>query len=111
MHDLVIGLIFKYLQVLDGRMLKIWTDRVAEIAQQQLSWEYTLLSVTIDSVTVSMDGQRAMVEATIEEAARLTDAANPENQDSYSTTYSTRYEMVYSSSSGWKITEGVVLKS
>ncbi|XP_020241613.1 protein ACCUMULATION AND REPLICATION OF CHLOROPLASTS 6, chloroplastic [Asparagus officinalis] len=101
----------EFSEVLDGRMLQIWTDRVAEIAQQQLSWEYTLLSVTIDSVTVSMDGQRAMVEATIEEAARLTDAANPENQDSYSTTYSTRYEMVYFSSSGWKITEGVVLKS
>lgn len=92
-------------------MLKMWTDRVAETAQQGLSWEYTLLSVTIDSVTVSMDGQRATVEATIEEAARLTDAANPDNDDSYSTTYSTRYDMAYSPRSGWKITEGVVLKS
>lgn len=98
-------------EVLEGRMLKVWTDRVAETAQQGLSWEYTLLSVTIDSVTVSMDGQRATVEATIEEAARLTDAANPENEDSYRMTYTTRYDMAYSSSSGWKITEGVVLKS
>jgi len=92
-------------------MLQIWTDRVAEIKQQGLSWEYTLLGVTIDSVTISMDGHRAMVEATIEEAAQLTDATHPENEDSYSTTYSTRYEMAYSSRSGWKITEGVVLKS
>ncbi|KAJ0964252.1 hypothetical protein J5N97_029374 [Dioscorea zingiberensis] len=97
-------------EVLDGRMLKIWSDRAAEIAQRGWFWEYTLVGVTIDSVTVSGDGHRALVEATIEEAARLTDTAHPEHNDSYSTTYTTRYEMSFSKS-GWKITEGAVLKS
>ncbi|KAF5197471.1 Accumulation and replication of chloroplast protein 6 protein [Thalictrum thalictroides] len=97
-------------EVLDGQMLKIWTDRAAEIAEHGWFWEYTLLGLTIDSVTVSLDGRRGMVEATIEEAAHLTDVAHPENNDSYSTTYTTRYEMLYSKS-GWKIIEGAVLKS
>ncbi|RWW74712.1 hypothetical protein BHE74_00017335 [Ensete ventricosum] len=96
--------------VLDGRMLKIWTERAVEIAKHGWFWEYTLLGLTIDSVTVSLDGRRAMVEATIEEAARLTDDKHPEHNDSYSTTYSTRYEMVHFKS-GWKITEGSVLQS
>lgn len=97
-------------EVLEGQMLKIWTDRAAEIAQQGWFWEYNLLSVTIDSVTVTQDGSRAMVEATIEEAAQLTDSEHPEHNDSYSTTYTTRYEMA-SSKSGWRITQGAVLKS
>ncbi|XP_064961474.1 protein ACCUMULATION AND REPLICATION OF CHLOROPLASTS 6, chloroplastic-like [Musa acuminata AAA Group] len=97
-------------EVLDGRMLKIWTDRAVEIAKHGWFWEYTLLGLTIDSVTLSVDGRRAMVEARIEEAARLTDDTHPEHNDSYSTTYSTRYEMVHSKS-GWKITEGSVLQS
>lgn len=98
-------------EILDGPMLKIWTDRVTESSEKGLSWEYTLLGVTIDSVTVSMDGQRAIVEATIEEDARLKDSTNPENEDSCRATYSTRYEMVYSPKLGWKISDGVVLKS
>ncbi|OVA20418.1 protein of unknown function DUF4101 [Macleaya cordata] len=97
-------------EVLEGQMLKIWTDRAAEIAQHGWFWEYTLLGLTIDSVTVSLDGRRAMVEATLEEEAQLTDVAHPEHNDSYSTTYTTRYEM-YCSKSGWKIIEGAVLKS
>lgn len=91
-------------------MLKVWADRAMEIAQHGWSWDYTLLNLTIDSVTVSLDGRRANVEATLEESARLTDAAHPEHNDSYSTTYTTRYEMSYSNS-GWKITEGAVLRS
>ncbi|KAH7692689.1 Protein ACCUMULATION AND REPLICATION OF CHLOROPLASTS 6-like IMS domain-containing protein [Dioscorea alata] len=97
-------------EVLDGRMLKIWSDRAAEISQRGWFWEYKLLGVTIDSVTVSVDGNRAMVEATIEEAAHLTDPVQPEHNDSYNTTYTSRYEMSFSKS-GWKITEGAVLKS
>lgn len=92
-------------------MLKIWTDRAAEIAQHGWFWEYTLLGLTIDSVTISMAGRRAMVEATLEEEAQLIDTVNPEHNDSYSTTYTTRYEMSCSKSGGWKITEGAVLKS
>uniref|UniRef100_A0A5B7B7U1 Uncharacterized protein n=1 Tax=Davidia involucrata TaxID=16924 RepID=A0A5B7B7U1_DAVIN len=100
----------KLSEVLDSQMLKIWTDRAAEIAQQGWFWDYTLLNLTIDSVTVSLDGRRAIVEATLEESAHLTDVAHPEHNDSYSTTYTTRYEMSYADS-GWKITEGAVLKS
>lgn len=97
-------------QVLDGQMLKIWTDRAMEFAHHGWSWDYTLLNLTIDSVTISVDGRRAVVEATLEESARLTDVARPENDDSYSSTYTTRYEMSCATS-GWKITEGAVLKS
>ncbi|XP_049390248.1 protein ACCUMULATION AND REPLICATION OF CHLOROPLASTS 6, chloroplastic isoform X1 [Solanum stenotomum] len=97
-------------EVLDGQMLKIWTDRATEIAQHGWFWEYKLLNLVIDSVTVSADGRRATVEATLEESASLTDVAHPENNDSYSTTYTTRYDMSWANS-GWKIVEGAVLKS
>ncbi|KAJ4962635.1 hypothetical protein NE237_022574 [Protea cynaroides] len=97
-------------EVLEGQMLKIWTDRAKETAQNGWHWEYTLLGLSIDSVTVSLDGRRALVEATLEETAHLTDMIHPEHNDSYSTTYTTRYEMSYSKL-GWKITEGAVLKS
>ncbi|KNA07296.1 hypothetical protein SOVF_173180 isoform A [Spinacia oleracea] len=97
-------------KVLDGNMLKVWTDRAREIAERSWYWEYTLLNVIIDSVTVSLDGKRATVEATLEETANLTDVNQPEHNDSYSRTYTTRYEMSYSESA-WKITEGAVLQS
>ena len=91
-------------------MLKIWTDRAMEFAQHGWFWDYQLLSLNIDSVTVSVDGRRAIVEATLEESAQLTDGAHPEHNDSYNTTYTTRYEMSFAKS-GWKIVEGAVLKS
>ncbi|CAK9178455.1 unnamed protein product [Ilex paraguariensis] len=100
----------KLSEVLDGQMLKIWTDRAAEITQYGWFWDYTLLNLAIDSVTISLDGRRAIVEATLEESAQLTDVAHPEHNDSYCTTYTTRYEMS-NVKSGWKITEGAVLKS
>ncbi|KAI3464880.1 hypothetical protein Pfo_021543 [Paulownia fortunei] len=100
----------KLSEVLDGQMLKIWTDRAMEIAQHGWFWDYQLLNLNIDSVTVSIDGRRAIVEATLEESAQLTDIAHPEHNDSYSTTYTTRYEMSFAKS-GWKIVEGAVLKS
>lgn len=98
-------------EVLDGNMLKVWTDRAAEIERNGWFWDYKLSDVTIDSITVSMDGRRATVEATIEEAGQLTDVTNPKNNDSYDTKYTTRYEMTFAKSGGWKITEGAVLKS
>ncbi|XP_062218018.1 protein ACCUMULATION AND REPLICATION OF CHLOROPLASTS 6, chloroplastic-like [Phragmites australis] len=98
-------------EVLDGNMLKVWTDRASEIEHHGWFWEYTLSDVSIDSVTVSMDGRWATVEATIEEVGQLTDVTDPKNNDSYDTRYTTRYEMSYSSSGGWRITEGAVLKS
>ncbi|KAK4782604.1 hypothetical protein SAY86_016706 [Trapa natans] len=97
-------------EVLDGHMLKIWTDRAAEIAQNGWFWEYSLVNLGIDSVILSPDGRRATVEATLEESAHLTDVKNPEQNDSYNRTYTTRYEMSCADS-GWKITEGAVLVS
>ncbi|GKU90052.1 hypothetical protein SLEP1_g4099 [Rubroshorea leprosula] len=97
-------------EVLDGQMLKTWTDRAAEIAQLGWVYEYTLLNLTIDSVTLSLDGQRAVVEATLEESARLTDVHHPENNASNVNTYTTRYELS-SAGAGWKISEGAVFKS
>lgn len=99
----------KLSEALDGHMLKIWSDRAAEISQHGWFWEYNLLNLNIDSVTVSVDNRRAIVEATLEESANLTDVAHPEHDDSYTTTYTTRYEMLYTPS-GWKISEGAVLK-
>ncbi|CAN0906463.1 Protein ACCUMULATION AND REPLICATION OF CHLOROPLASTS 6, chloroplastic [Linum grandiflorum] len=97
----------KLTEVLDGQMLKIWTDRAAETAK--LGWEYDfcLLDLTIKDVTMSSNGQHAVVEATIKESITLTDAVHP-NQDPNTTTYSTRYELS-ASDSGWRITEGALL--
>ncbi|KAK7860322.1 protein accumulation and replication of chloroplasts 6 [Quercus suber] len=97
-------------EVLDGEMLKIWTDRASEIAQLGWFYDYNLLNLTIDSITVSLDGRRAVVEATLEESAHLTVVDHPEQNASNSRIYTTRYEMS-SSRSGWKITEGAVLES
>ncbi|TYH17565.1 hypothetical protein ES288_A05G200600v1 [Gossypium darwinii] len=97
-------------EVLDGQMLKTWTDRAAEIAQLGWVYEYSLLNMAIDSVTLSLDGQRAVVEATLEESTCLTDVHHPENNASNVNSYTTRFEMSCSNS-GWKITEGSVYKS
>ncbi|XP_020534837.1 protein ACCUMULATION AND REPLICATION OF CHLOROPLASTS 6, chloroplastic isoform X2 [Jatropha curcas] len=95
-------------EVLDDQMLKTWTDRAAEIAQLGWVYDYTLLDLTIDSVTVSLDGRHAVVEATIKESTCLTDAVHPENNASNTMTYTTRYEMSPSNSE-WKITEGAIM--
>jgi hypothetical protein len=92
-------------------MLKVWSDRATEIERHGWFWEYKLSDVAVDSVTVSADGRRATVEATIEEVGQLTDAADPKNNDSYDTKYTARYEMAHSRPGGWRITEGAVLKS
>lgn len=97
-------------EILGGQMLNIWIGRATEIAQNGWFWEYQLLNLTIDSVTLSMDNRRAVVEATLEESACLVDVVCPERNDSYNTAYTTRYEMSYTES-GWKITDGAVLKS
>jgi hypothetical protein len=97
-------------EVLDGEMLRIWRERAMEIAERGWWWEYSLLNMSIDSVTLSVDGRRATVEATLHESAKLTDTSHPQNNDSYSTTYTTRYDMSFSNSA-WKITQGAVLRS
>ncbi|KAL3514729.1 hypothetical protein ACH5RR_027446 [Cinchona calisaya] len=39
----------KLLEILDGEMLKSWTERGAEIAEHGWFWQYTLLNLNIDS--------------------------------------------------------------
>ncbi|CAI8606536.1 unnamed protein product [Vicia faba] len=97
-------------EVLDGEMLKIWTDRAAEIAELGWSYDYNLEDLNIDSVTISQNGQRAVVETTLKESIHLTAVGHPQHDASNSRIYTTRYEMSYSGS-GWKIVEGAVLES
>ncbi|XP_024530626.1 protein ACCUMULATION AND REPLICATION OF CHLOROPLASTS 6, chloroplastic isoform X1 [Selaginella moellendorffii] len=97
-------------EILDGQMLKSWTDRAVEVAKHGWYWEYKLLEINIDSVTISEDGRRAMVEATLEETARLYDSNNPQRNDSYKSSYTTRYELHYGDA-GWRITDGAVLRT
>lgn len=92
-------------EVLDGQMLKVWTDRASEIAQLGWIYDYSLLNLTIDSVTLSQEGRHAWVEATVKESARLTDTVHPENCDEKISTYTARYELS-STKSGWRITDG-----
>uniref|UniRef100_A0A2P2JV25 Uncharacterized protein MANES_18G017200 n=1 Tax=Rhizophora mucronata TaxID=61149 RepID=A0A2P2JV25_RHIMU len=95
-------------EVLDGQMLEIWRHRATEITQLGWVYDYTLLGLTIDSVTVSLDGQHAVVEATLKESAHLTDSVHPENNATNVTSYTMRYEMSCSKM-GWKITEGAIM--
>lgn len=97
-------------QVLDGQMLKIWTDRAAEVAQRGWYWDFALLDLAIDNVTLSKDGKRAVVEATLKESARLNVVNSPEHNSSYNRTYTARYHMICSEL-GWRISEGAVLES
>jgi len=91
-------------------MLKIWTDRAAEIAELGWSYDYNLEDLNIDSVTISQNGRRAVVETTLKESTHLTAVGHPQHATSNSRTYTTRYEMSFSGS-GWKIVEGAVLES
>lgn len=91
-------------------MLKIWTDRAAEIAERDWSYDYNLEDLNIDSVTISQNGRRAVVESTLRESAHLTAVGHPQHASSNTRTYTTRYEMSFSGSE-WKIVEGAVLES
>lgn len=90
-------------------MLKLWSERAAEIVGLGLFWDYSLQNLTIDSVTVSVDGRHAIVETTVEELAQVTDPKYPERTDSDTSTCTITYEMSYGQS-GWKITGGSVVK-
>ncbi|XP_057722800.1 protein ACCUMULATION AND REPLICATION OF CHLOROPLASTS 6, chloroplastic [Arachis stenosperma] len=97
-------------EVLDHEMLKIWSDRASEIAERDWSYNYTLEDLSIDSVTISQNGRRAVVETTLKESTHLNAVGHPQHNASSSKTYTTRYVMSYSDS-GWKIVEGAVLES
>lgn len=94
-------------------MLKIWSERATEMATRGWHWKYGLVNVSVDSLTVSLDGRHATVETTIEEAARVFDGQagdDGETDNTYSTRYMTRYEMAYTDSV-WKIVDGAILES
>ncbi|XP_078447872.1 chaperone DnaJ-domain superfamily protein [Wolffia australiana] len=97
-------------EVLDGEMLQVWRERASEIAAKGWFWEYNLLGLSVDSVTISLDGRRATVDATLDEVSRMTDPTQPDLCDSGRATYSVRYVLSFSAASGWRITGGAVLK-
>ncbi|KAJ7530553.1 hypothetical protein O6H91_14G008000 [Diphasiastrum complanatum] len=97
-------------EILDGQMLKSWSERANNIAKHGWYWDYKLIGVNIDSVTISQDGKRALIEATLQEAACLFDNQESKQKDSYESTYTTRYE-AFLKEGRWKIIDGVVLHS
>ncbi|KAL9395583.1 hypothetical protein Peur_009836 [Populus x canadensis] len=74
-------------------MLKIWADRAAGIAQLGWVYDYTLLDLTVESLTVCVDGFHVVVEAAVKESTRLTDKVHPEKNASNVRNYTTRYEL------------------
>lgn len=100
----------KLSEVLDGGMLKSWSERARDVSTNGWCWEYKLMNLNIESVTISTDGRKAVVEATLREAANLYDESKREVIDSYESSYTTKYEL--SAIDGvWKITSGAVLRS
>ncbi|KAG0557218.1 hypothetical protein KC19_11G111200 [Ceratodon purpureus] len=97
-------------EVLEGEMLKSWTIRASDVKRHGWFWEYALLGLNIDSITLSDDGRRATAEATLQETARLVNRNNPEHNDSYTSTYITKYDLRHGSD-GWRISEGAILRT
>ncbi|KAI5078394.1 hypothetical protein GOP47_0006065 [Adiantum capillus-veneris] len=100
----------KLSEVLEGSMLKSWSERAWHISKNGWCWEYKFSNLNIESVTISTDERRATVEATLREAANLYDENKLEVIDSYDSTYTTRYELSVINGV-WKITSGAVLRS
>lgn len=97
-------------EVLDGQMLKSWNERAKDVQKNGWYWEYKLTNLSIDSVTISTDGRRAMIEATLWEGASLYDEKKSKVSDSYQSSYTTRYELA-NINGVWKINSGTVLRS
>lgn len=100
----------KLSEVLDGEMLQNMSGRAKDAQKNGWYWEYKLTNLNIDSVTISTDGRRAMVEATLWEGANLYDERTTRVLDSYQSSYTIRYELA-TINGRWKITSGIVLRS
>eukprot|EP00210_Caulerpa_lentillifera_P003553 g3389.t1 len=87
-------------EVLQGNMLKQWKERAQSVQQDGWHWEYTLLDLAVDTVSLGRDGRSAVIEANISEKAELIDSGR--KADWYSTTYSVQYDLVMKKQ-GWKI--------
>ncbi|MCO5605700.1 hypothetical protein L7F22_059884 [Adiantum nelumboides] len=97
-------------EVLDGQMLENMSGRAQDAQNKGWYWDYKLTNLNIDSVTISTDGRRATVEATLWEGANLYDERTAQVLDSYQSSYTIRYELA-TINGRWKITSGIVLKS
>ena len=98
--------------VLIGPMLSQWRQRAAEVKSHSWYWEYALVSLSVEKCITNKEGDKAVVEATIQEAAQLHDPRDPHNGDSYKSTYCAQYELVRGPEGGvdgWKIVGGRVL--
>ena len=85
-----------------------WRARAEDVKAHGWYWEYNLLGLTVDKVEALDGGERAVVEATLQEAAQLFDKGKPDSSDAYRSTYSSRYELVRRPG-GWRIVGGAVL--
>ncbi|CAI5528906.1 unnamed protein product [Closterium sp. Naga37s-1] len=63
----------------------------------------------VEMAAVSKGEKKAVVEAVVQEAARLVDAADPTHNDAYRSTYTARYELLQTGTC-WKIVGGTVLR-
>lgn len=96
----------KLADVLEGNMLKQWKQRAQTVKTDGWHWEYQLLDLSVDKVSVGRDGQHATVEASIKEKAELMDAGK--RADWYSTAYAVQYDLVMKKQ-GWRISAARVV--
>ncbi|GJP31749.1 hypothetical protein CLOM_g14818 [Closterium sp. NIES-68] len=96
-------------EILEGPMLELWRNRAKEVEGNGWFWEYSFLSLNVEMAAVSKCQKKAVVEAVVQEAARLVDAADPTHNDAYRSTYTARYELVQTGTC-WKIVGGTVLR-
>jgi len=90
-------------------MLSQWKARAQDVKQHGWYWEYTLVGLKIDSVVMAEGNTKAVVQATLQEAAQLYDRGRPDNNDAYRSTYCARYELNWKPAMGWRISSGAVL--
>jgi len=90
----------KLADILEGNMLKQWKRRAYTVQADGWHWEYTLVDLSVDKVSVEKDGKHATVEASIKEKAELIDEGK--RADWYSTSYSVQYDLSMKRR-GWKI--------
>ena len=92
--------------VLDGRMLTQWKDRAMDVKHKGWHWEYRVSRVAVDSVELSADGDRAVIEATVDESAQLIEGGQA--LDSYRSQYAAQYQMTRKRGV-WKIVGGKII--
>ncbi|CAI5990221.1 unnamed protein product [Closterium sp. NIES-64] len=113
--------------ILEGPMLELWGNRAKEVENNGWFWGYSFLSLNVEMAAVSKCQKKAVVEAVVQEAARLVemaavskcqkkavveavvqeaarlvDAADPTHNDAYRSTYTARYELLQTGTC-WKI--------